>query len=465
MNYSEIAEKLKQIACVVCVDLSDSDKYGTITLEAANKPYLASVNKLEEEFVAGREYTYYINRDPNFEKNCLKCVTTGKALHQYVNAELYNAWIDIYFHPLTSDDDKKGYILFSYEMNQRAESEKLLDISGSTAAYVLKTCIKLREAEDFQLAMDSIIIDIRLLCDASGCCILLTDFEERKCSVLCIDHDASFNPGNSEVIFKPEFFDIVETWRDLMAGSNCYIISDEKDFKEVEKKNEKWAKSLRNSKIKNIVLYPLRSNGILLGYLWATNFNPEKTDFIKEVLELNSFILSAEIANHNMFKKLEEMSVKDMLTGVLNRNAMNERISGLTQGKNKIRNSYGIIIVDVNGLKVVNDKEGHIAGDYYIKGVAETLKEVFSEYEVYRAGGDEFFIFLMDCEKDKFDGLIDKLRKESCNEDTVRFAIGYCYDEGPKYNIKKALHFADGQMYKDKAEYYKNNPILDRRSR
>lgn len=54
MNYSEIAEKLKQIACVVCVDLSDSDKNGTITLEAANTPYLASVNKLDEKFVPGR---------------------------------------------------------------------------------------------------------------------------------------------------------------------------------------------------------------------------------------------------------------------------------------------------------------------------------------------------------------------------------------------------------------------------
>ena len=39
MNYSEIAEKLKQIACVICVDLSDSDRYGTITMEATNSSF------------------------------------------------------------------------------------------------------------------------------------------------------------------------------------------------------------------------------------------------------------------------------------------------------------------------------------------------------------------------------------------------------------------------------------------
>ncbi len=71
----------------------------------------------------------------------------------------------------------------------------------------------------------------------------------------------------------------------------------------------------------------------------------------------------------------------------------------------------------------------------------------------------------MDCDKELFDRLIDTLKEASRKENAVRFAIGYCYDEGPEYNIKKALHFADAQMYKDKAEYYKNNPVLDRRSR
>ncbi|MCR5768338.1 MAG: hypothetical protein K6G45_07600 [Lachnospiraceae bacterium] len=53
------------------------------------------------------------------------------------------------------------------------------------------------------------------MCDSSACSILLTDFEERKCRILCVDHDDSFSMENDDVVSMEEFIDVAETWRAL----------------------------------------------------------------------------------------------------------------------------------------------------------------------------------------------------------------------------------------------------------
>ena len=462
MDYLKAIEHMSQKSCVIAIRKND-DGERRITIEAASRAYLESVNRQDEEFIPGRPYTYYIAADQNFESFCFRCVTTRATQHQYINADLYDSWLDLYLLPLESDEPDVDYCLFWYEMTPKPESEKLLDINSDTAMQVLKTCIRLRETDDFQAAMDSIIVDIRKMCDSSACSILLTDFEAKKCSILCVDHDETFSVENDNIIFLDEFYEIAETWRDLMAGSNCYIIADERDMKIVEQKDPKWAASLKVSGIYNVVLYPLRLNKKILGYIWATNFNPEKIMMIREVMELNAFLLAAEIANHQMYEEMEHMSRYDMLTGVMNRNAMNNRISECKTNANVLEGGYGVVFVDVNGLKQINDLKGHMAGDEMIKSVAERLSEIFEGYEIYRAGGDEFMILAPDCPKEKFTYLVEKLKNQDEKSSPVRFAVGSCYDDS-EHDIKHALHAADAAMYIDKSDYYKVHPELSRRS-
>ena len=462
MDLNNVIQHVKGVSCIVSVSKNAGLAGNIVAIEAANKAYLASVDKLDEEFVPGRPYSYYIQADPNFEAFVKRCVSSGSIQHQYVNAGLYNAWLDLYLIPLESDEEK-GYCLFTYEMNTRAEADKLLDVSQTTALEVLRTCIKLRETNDFQKAMDSIIKDIRKMCESSGCSILLTDFENKTCKVLCVDDDGSFSVNKEDIIFTQQFYAIAETWRDLMAGSNCYIIADENDMKVVEEKNPKWAGSMKTSGIYNVVLYPLRLNNRILGYIWAANFNRKKIRIIKEVMEINAFLLSTEIANHQMFDKLNIMSRYDMLTGVLNRNAMNNRIEESRNGTKPFNDDYGIVFVDVNGLKRTNDEKGHTAGDELIKSVADKVREIFEECEIYRAGGDEFMVIAENCTKNKFEYLVDKLKEQDINSEDPKFAVGSFYDEGA-HDIKNALREADSDMYADKSEFYRKHPELSRRS-
>ena len=456
-------EKINQKACVIAVRNAIDNDLRDFTLEDANRAYLESVGRLNETFVPGRSYKYYIKEDPNFETFCLKCITTHKTQHQYINTELYNAWLDLYAIPLSQEDEDIDYLLFTYEMTPKPESDKLLDISPKTASEVLKTCIKLRETDDFHAAMDSIIKDIRKMCESSACSILLTDFEARKCSILCVSHDNSFAMGDNDIVFMDEFFEVAETWRDLMAGSNCYIIANERDMKTVEQKDPKWAESMKISGIYNVVLYPLRLKNKILGYIWATNFNADRISMIKEVMELNAFILAAEIANHQMYEKMELMSRFDMLTGVYNRNAMNNRIADFTSGSISFDKDFGVVFIDVNGLKTVNDIKGHDAGDDLIKAVANRLRDLFDGYEIYRAGGDEFMVLAEGCPKDRFEAIVAELRKQEDEDTDIHFAVGSYYDE-LDHDLSYAIHAADASMYADKSAFYRNHPEFSRRN-
>lgn len=148
------------------------------------------------------------------------------------------------------------------------------------------------------------------------------------------------------------------------------------------------------------------------------------------------------------------MSSTDLLTGVLNRNAMNNRISDDLSGVTAIDKPFGVFFVDVNGLKVVNDTQGHRAGDALLKDVASTLLEISDDSdEVYRVGGDEFLIIFTRSPLDRFARTKPMLIQNSERPDRAHFAVGACHSTESE-DILKAMQKADARMYKVKEEYY-----------
>ncbi|MCR4689870.1 MAG: GGDEF domain-containing protein [Lachnospiraceae bacterium] len=466
MDYGKLISAFQGTACVLSLRKEPDQNGCDITVVEANNNYLASVRKQREDFVSGKPYTEYVPQDANFEALVHRCIDGHRIAHQYVNAGLYMSWLDIYMLPLEEDSEGNGYCIFSYEMTSDADSDKILDISTRTAYEVLRTCIKLRETDDFGEAIQAIVKDIRVLCESDGCAILLADWEKEVIDFRCFDsaEDDEFTEREEDVFFRQEFYRIVNNWSNILAGSNCFIISKEEELKKVEEKDPAWYRSLLISGVRNLVLYPLRVGENLYGYIFATNFNSDKTEFIREVMELNSFILSAEVENYRMHQKLETLSKVDMLTGVLNRNAMNRRIEQLTSIFESEKSGVGVVFADVNGLKQVNDTKGHGEGDAMLRSVSDKLKSVFKGKEIYRAGGDEFLVIVADTTREEFFALFEQIKALSQIEGEPTFALGAEYDDMVP-NISKIMQTADKKMYKDKAEYYLSHPKADRRNR
>ncbi len=82
-------------------------------------------------------------------------------------------------------------------------------------------------------------------------------------------------------------------------------------------------------------------------------------------------------------EELERQARTDWLTGAANRRAFDRALQGLSPG-------WGLVVVDVDGLKAINDTQGHHAGDRHLRGIARQLQAVLFQGGLYRLGGDEF---------------------------------------------------------------------------
>ena len=220
-----------------------------------------------------------------------------------------------------------------------------------------------------------------------------------------------------------------------------------------------WYESLKAAKISSMVFFPLKHGDETLGYMWALNFDTTNAIKIKETLELTSFFIAAELSNYFLMKRLRTLSSIDMLTGILNRNIMNNRVDRVIAGKDVLETPFAIIFADMNGLKRLNDTKGHQAGDSMLKDAAALLSEVFYDAEVYRVGGDEFMVIACKMDPETVEKRVAELLEKANATDNVRFAVGVSYSKDEP-DILRAMRAADRRMYEDKNHYYEDHPDM-----
>ena len=171
------------------------------------------------------------------------------------------------------------------------------------------------------------------------------------------------------------------------------------------------------------------------------------------------FLVSRENQLYLDIKANREQSITDAMTGVLNRRAYEERMVAVRDVNRD--DDQIVVVMDVNGLKNVNDNIGHDAGDELITGVAKCMKLAFSHLgKIYRTGGDEFVIFINGNLPDvmlatkKFDELTSLWQGKLVKEMSVSRGIATAADN-PDCTLAELEKKADRLMYEDKSEYYR----------
>lgn len=150
-----------------------------------------------------------------------------------------------------------------------------------------------------------------------------------------------------------------------------------------------------------------------------------------------------------------EKARRDELTGIKNKNAYGEFERKLNeQIKSGEADEFAIAICDVNGLKTVNDTQGHKAGDEYIKAASELVCETFKHSPVFRVGGDEFVVVLKghDFEaREELEKSFMDIAKRHAEEHKVVVACGISvFDKMHDKNVSAVFERADALMYRNK---------------
>lgn len=154
---------------------------------------------------------------------------------------------------------------------------------------------------------------------------------------------------------------------------------------------------------------------------------------------------------------VKQLAYKDALTQVRNKTAFIELTEEMDSKikRGEVRD-FGIIVLDINDLKKINDTKGHDAGDIYIKDACTLICHQFEHSPVYRIGGDEFVVILNGSDYTNRRELLDSLNHEierNIREGGVVIAAGMAeYRRGKNYDFNAVMKIADKKMYERKKE-------------
>ena len=198
-------------------------------------------------------------------------------------------------------------------------------------------------------------------------------------------------------------------------------------------------------------------------------------DSDQKLLELLSSTLGYILSWITEFQKIHDSSIHDGLTGVLNRNAFDERMEEEMNRANRTQQSLAIIMFDLDKFKRINDNYGHPYGDYVIKSTAQILKDSVRNIDVVaRYGGEEFIIILVDTDIAKCRHVAERMVKNiskfdfDYNDVKVRMTISAGMAEFPADTdkIESLIDKADKAMYESKRKggnlvsfSYKNSTV------
>lgn len=155
---------------------------------------------------------------------------------------------------------------------------------------------------------------------------------------------------------------------------------------------------------------------------------------------------------------LEKLSFEDSLTGLFNRNKFNLDMQSFEQTPLP---RLGVAAIDLNGLKQVNDRMGHRAGDDLICRTADHLAGLFAG-SCYRIGGDEFVVVDAQRQEEAFRAAIAAV-KANMEQDGLSVSVGISWRDGG-CSIEEQFDEADRQMYQEKAAFYSSGDRDRRKS-
>ncbi|MBP5288573.1 MAG: GGDEF domain-containing protein [Clostridia bacterium] len=223
----------------------------------------------------------------------------------------------------------------------------------------------------------------------------------------------------------------------IVAGLYCVALV----YLLIKRSNKKWME---------IVPIAFLSFALLSGLVFPFVFGGDFARIFCSTIGSALFI-------YYVFEILQQTK-KDSLTGLLNRHAYHADIC------KKPEEITALISIDMNGLKVLNDTQGHAAGDEALVTLALCFRRALKSRQYgYRIGGDEFVVLCRRTSRDELAELVGRIER-FVGETKYFCALGSSYSADGKKPIEDMLRESDMEMYAAKARYYEERG-KDRRKR
>jgi diguanylate cyclase (GGDEF)-like protein len=214
--------------------------------------------------------------------------------------------------------------------------------------------------------------------------------------------------------------------------------------------------------------HPIGSASISLGKICVAS--PAKAEDVEEVLSKSGWLVALAVENSRLHSDLVHRSEFDLLTDVHNRFSLDKEIDDLIHEAQSSRHAFGLIYIDLDEFKAVNDRYGHRTGDRYLQLVASRMRRSLRPGNILaRLGGDEFAVLTPSVENRASLEEI-ALRLERCFDDPFVIdeavihgaaSIGCALYGANGSSRDELLNFADAAMYEKKRQNRRLRELLD----
>ncbi len=226
-------------------------------------------------------------------------------------------------------------------------------------------------------------------------------FQYDKLTITMVDSDQStakikLVDGLHDDADEGQSFNMINTLHGLAVQENRMIHSNTwfDEFPEMNRFNPNDRDTFNFMSVLSI---PLRSNGEAVGAISLERLKSKKyTDTDARLFELLCGTVSSILNWQQEYNRVHESSIHDGLTGLLNHKAFLDRFEEEVSRAGRFNHMLGLVILDLDKFKSINDSYGHLYGDYVLEEVSSIIKENVRAIDVVgRYGGEEFAVLLV----------------------------------------------------------------------
>ncbi len=306
---------------------------------------------------------------------------------------------------------------------------------------------------DYKEIIDAILEIIERSIDCHLCGLLFVDEAMKTGIIVEVKYPASQNEVDA---FKLR---IIETFNRLTGGR---LLPEQVSVDQANNNNLTDSFSENRNILSSFQAHLLTAGDRPIGMLAVTNSFPNA--FSGEDLRIFSIISrhsSIAINNTLLHKKITELSITDGLTGLYVYRYFNDAMDKEILRSSRYRQPFGLIMMDLDGFKKINDTYGHPQGDEVLREIAQILKKICREVDVVaRYGGEEFAVILPETDLEGAFILADRIRMVIKNyafgnkDNVIGLTASFGVASYPDIALAKSdlIKCVDKALYRAKAE-------------
>jgi len=337
-------------------------------------------------------------------------------------------------------------------MNDLEEIENLM-INKNFNSKVSKLLEKLDLKSDSTELIDSIRSICRTFFKYDKLTIVFLNEDKVSAKVVSMD-------GFDEDVNENENFDIQNSLHGLSLVENKTISSNDW-FDKFPEMNRFFTEDRENHSFKSVLSVPLRSNGKAFGAVTLERQKPKLfSERDIEFIESLCGTLSAGLNWKNEYNQIHLSAMNDGLTGLLNHKAFLNRFKEELSRSNRFNQDLGLIVLDLDKFKSINDTYGHLYGDFVLQEVSKIISSNVRTIDVVgRYGGEEFSVLLVNTNIEECrpmaQRMVDKIAQNTFLKDgiasNITISAGMAGFPSHSDQIKGLIELADKAMYTTKA--------------